>query len=101
MPANASAGVHSSHHSVVIEKTTGAMTHVQCCTQVKGAQCVVLAGDPLQLPPTVLSLRAGTKFGLSVTLFERLQSCGTHVCLQYRGNGRARVNLRSAPVNRV
>ena len=37
---------------------------------------MVLAGDPLQLPPTVLSRRAGTEFGLATTLLERLQGHG-------------------------
>ena len=53
----------------------------QCTSQVKGAECVVLAGDPLQLPPTVLSRRAGTEFGLTTTLFERSQGHGESNCL--------------------
>ena len=50
--------------------------HKLCCQQVKGAECVVLAGDPLQLPPTVLSRRAGAEFRLTTTMFERLQAYG-------------------------
>lgn len=39
----------------------------------QGARCVVMAGDPAQLPPTVTSREAVQQHQLSVTLFERLQ----------------------------
>lgn len=45
---------------------------------MRGAECVILAGDPLQLPPTVLSLEAATDLRLDQTLFERLQGCGAY-----------------------
>ena len=44
--------------------------------QVRGAECVVMAGDPLQLPTTVLSQRAATEFRLDETLFDRLIANG-------------------------
>lgn len=40
---------------------------------MQGARCVVMAGDPAQLPPTVTSKEAAQQHGLTVTLFERLQ----------------------------
>ncbi len=43
------------------------------------APLVILAGDPMQLPPTIISLEAA-KQGLGVSLFERLLSdCGDDV----------------------
>ena len=39
--------------------------------QSRGAECVIMAGDPQQLPPTVTS-DEGMKAGLDITLFERL-----------------------------
>jgi ATP-dependent RNA/DNA helicase IGHMBP2 len=52
------------------------------------ARKVILAGDPLQLPPTIYSEEAGKK-GLSLTLMERLmpevpEACKTLLRVQYR-----------------
>eukprot|EP00300_Choanocystis_sp_HF-7_P012508 c17919_g1_i4.p1 GENE.c17919_g1_i4~~c17919_g1_i4.p1 ORF type:complete len:343 (-),score=60.78 c17919_g1_i4:101-1129(-) len=49
----------------------------------RGARRIILAGDHFQLPPTVLSQR----FGLGVSLFERLTRVGVRLCfleVQYR-----------------
>ncbi|MCO5595602.1 hypothetical protein L7F22_049647 [Adiantum nelumboides] len=51
-----------------------------------GAGIVVLVGDPLQLPPTVVSSDA-IKAGLDISLYQRLQECGLNPCFldtQYR-----------------
>ena len=45
--------------------------------QVKGAECVVLAGDHKQLDPFVASDEA-KRLGFSESLFERLQLCKIH-----------------------
>ncbi len=43
--------------------------------QVRGAECVVMAGDPKQLPPTLQSDGA-LDAQLDRTLFDRLQDSG-------------------------
>ena len=43
--------------------------------QVRGAECVVMAGDPKQLPPTLVSDGA-LDAQLDRTLFDRLQDSG-------------------------
>jgi regulator of nonsense transcripts 1 len=43
--------------------------------QVRGAECVVMAGDPKQLPPTLIS-EGALDAQLDRTLFERLQDVG-------------------------
>ena len=43
--------------------------------QVRGAECVVMAGDPRQLPPTLQS-EAALDAQLDRTLFDRAQDCG-------------------------
>ena len=43
--------------------------------QVRGAECVVMAGDPKQLPPTLTSDGA-LDAQLDRTLFDRLQDTG-------------------------
>ncbi len=48
--------------------------------QMRGAESVVLAGDPKQLPPTVLSMEAAQQ-GLTTTLLDRLQAAGK--CMSY------------------
>ena len=47
-----------------------------CPLQVRGAECVVLAGDPKQLPPTVTSQKAILEHGLDRTLFDRICDLG-------------------------
>ncbi len=42
---------------------------------IRGAECVVLAGDPKQLPPTVIS-QGALECSLDQTLFQRLQTAG-------------------------
>ena len=44
--------------------------------QVRGAECVVMAGDPKQLPPTLVSDGA-LDAQMDRTLFDRLQDSGT------------------------
>ena len=43
--------------------------------QVRGAECVVMAGDPKQLPPTLMSDGA-LDAQMDRTLFDRLQEIG-------------------------
>ena len=50
------------------------LMHANAPMQVKGAECVVLAGDHKQLAPFVASEEAG-RLGFSTSLFERLQVC--------------------------
>lgn len=65
-------------------------TSLCACVCPQGARCVVMAGDPAQLPPTVTSQEAAQEHGLRVTLFERLAlSLGLEPLLldtQYRMN---------------
>ena len=73
---------------VVIDEAAQAL-EVACWGAIlKGKRCV-MAGDHLQLPPTVISSSAASK-GLSRTLFERLQSMHPMVAemltVQYRMN---------------
>lgn len=42
---------------------------------IRGAECVVMAGDPKQLPPTVIS-QGALECGLDSTLFDRLNRAG-------------------------
>ena len=56
---------------VVIDEAAQALEPACWIALLKGRK-VVLAGDHLQLPPTVVSADAAKK-GLGVTLFERLQ----------------------------
>ncbi|KAL3140824.1 hypothetical protein ABBQ32_14194 [Trebouxia sp. C0010 RCD-2024] len=53
---------------------------------LRNCEAAVLVGDPCQLPPTVVSLRAG-EAGLGVSMMERLQAAGVTVQMlqtQYR-----------------
>ena len=72
--------------SVVLDEATQATEPSSFVPLVRGAEWVVLAGDPRQLPPTVAS--AGARgAGLDQTLFERLQRGGLDPVLldtQYR-----------------
>ncbi|KAK9807686.1 hypothetical protein WJX72_006138 [[Myrmecia] bisecta] len=71
---------------VVIDEATQATEPSTLIPLVQGAECVVLAGDPNQLPPTVISQKA-LKMGLDRTLFDRLLDMGISANLldtQYR-----------------
>lgn len=48
------------------------MKGVHAPLQMRGAECVVMAGDPQQLPPTVLTV-TGMECDLDRTAFDRLQ----------------------------
>ena len=76
---------------VVIDEAAQAL-EVACWGGILKAAKVVLAGDHLQLPPTILSKRAEEK-GFGTTLFERLhtlygQSCSSMLNVQYRMNSK-------------
>lgn len=71
---------------VVIDEATQATEPSTLIPLVRGAESVVMAGDPKQLPPTVIS-RGAEKAGLQVTVFDRLQRSGIEPLLldtQYR-----------------
>lgn len=60
---------------VVIDEATQATEPSTLIPLVRGAESVVMAGDPQQLPPTVVSM-AAAESGLQVTLFDRMQRSG-------------------------
>ena len=60
---------------VVIDEATQATEPSTLIPLMRGAESVVMAGDPRQLPPTVISMGAENA-GLQVTLFEKLQRSG-------------------------
>ncbi|GAB4820354.1 hypothetical protein N2152v2_007400 [Parachlorella kessleri] len=71
---------------VVIDEASQATEPSTLVPLLKGAECVVLAGDIKQLPPTVISRRA-LALGLDVPLLKRLQEGGLRAHLlqeQYR-----------------
>lgn len=57
----------------MIDEATQATEPSTLIPLVRGAECVIMAGDPKQLPPTVLS-KAAMECNLDRTLFERLSS---------------------------
>ena len=61
--------------AVVIDESTQATEPATLIPLTRGAECVVMAGDPKQLPPTIVS-EAAYRFGLDVTLFDRLVEGG-------------------------
>ena len=63
---------------VVIDEATQATEPSTLIPLMRGAEAVVMAGDPCQLPPTVIS-RGAEEAGLQVTLFDRLQRSGERV----------------------
>jgi ATP-dependent RNA/DNA helicase IGHMBP2 len=78
---------HKEFDVVYIDEAAQAL-EVACWGALLRARRAVLAGDHLQLPPTVLSAKAA-KMGLAVTLFERLhemygESIGQMLKMQYR-----------------
>lgn len=60
---------------VVLDEATQATEPSSFIPLLRGAESVVIAGDPKQLPPTVISPGA-VDLGLQVTLFDRLQAAG-------------------------
>eukprot|EP00890_Picochlorum_soloecismus_P000319 jgi/Picsp_1/1288/NSC_04769-R1_regulator of nonsense transcripts 1 homolog len=60
---------------VIIDEATQAVAPSALIGLVRGAECVVMAGDDAQLPPTVLSEKA-KGYGLGISLFSRLESAG-------------------------
>lgn len=60
---------------VVIDEATQATEPSTLIPLMRGAESVIMAGDPRQLPPTVIS-RGAEEAGLQVTLFDRLQRSG-------------------------
>ena len=58
------------HFDVCVIDEAGQSLEVACWTALLNAPCCVLAGDHLQLPPTITSKPAATK-GLAITLLER------------------------------
>lgn len=60
---------------VIIDEATQAVAPSAFIGLVMGAECVVMAGDDAQLPPTVLSEKA-KGYGLGISLFSRLESAG-------------------------
>ncbi len=65
---------HSTGFQEKISATEG-MTGLDLSWQVRGAECVVMAGDPKQLPPTLQS-QGALDAQLDRTLFDRLQDSG-------------------------
>lgn len=71
---------------VVVDEATQATEPSTLIALVKGAECVIMAGDHKQLPPTVISRKA-VELGMDVPLFARLQRGGVPALLlnrQYR-----------------
>jgi len=66
---------------VVIDEATQATEPAVLVPLTRGAQCVVMAGDPRQLPPTVVSQQAIADFMLDVTLFDRISNNGVQPLL--------------------
>ncbi|PRW21033.1 regulator of nonsense transcripts 1 (RENT1) [Chlorella sorokiniana] len=60
---------------VVLDEASQATEPASLVPLVKGAECVIMAGDQKQLPPTVLSKKA-LDLGLDVPLFNRLLKAG-------------------------
>lgn len=74
--------------STVFIDEAGQALEAACWIPIAKAQRVVMAGDHLQLPPTIKSMEASRK-GLSVTLMEKLmlhKNCATMLETQYRMN---------------
>ncbi|GMH35066.1 hypothetical protein BSKO_02934 [Bryopsis sp. KO-2023] len=56
---------------VIVDEATQSTEPATLVPLVQGVECLVMAGDPRQLPPTVISQTA-VDAGLEVTLFDRL-----------------------------
>lgn len=59
---------------VIIDESSQATEPAVLVPLTRGSECVVMAGDSKQLPPTVISPRALSEFSLDVTLFQRVSS---------------------------
>ncbi len=71
---------------VIIDEATQATEPSTLIALTRGAECVVMAGDHAQLPPTVVSKKA-EKLGLDISLFSRMQNLGIQshlLSVQYR-----------------
>jgi predicted DNA helicase len=73
--------------TVLIDEASQAL-EAECWNAILKADKVILAGDPMQLPPTVKSEEA-KQLGMSITLLDRMRGVLAHVSLltiQYRMN---------------
>lgn len=71
---------------VIIDEATQATEPSTLIPLTRGTECVVMAGDHAQLPPTIISKDA-EKLGLNISLFARMQRLGLKSFLldtQYR-----------------
>lgn len=71
---------------VIVDEATQATEPSTLIALTRGAECVIMAGDHAQLPPTVISKKA-EKLGLNISLFSRLQTLGIQshlLSVQYR-----------------
>ena len=59
----------------MLDEATQATEPSSLIPLIRGAESVIIAGDPKQLPPTVIS-QGAVNLGLQVTLFDRLQAAG-------------------------
>jgi len=60
---------------VLVDEATQATQPSTLIALTRGTECVVMAGDDMQLPPTVVSNKA-QQLGLGVSLFERMRAVG-------------------------
>jgi DNA polymerase III delta prime subunit len=75
-----------SFRCVIIDESSQATEPATLMPLTRGAECVIMAGDQKQLPPTVISQKA-LEYNLDVTLFERVSGNGVATMLldtQYR-----------------
>ncbi len=60
---------------VLVDEATQATQPSTLIALTRGTECVIMAGDDMQLPPTVVSGKA-QQLGLGVSLFERMRMVG-------------------------
>ncbi len=60
---------------VLVDEATQATQPSTLIALTRGTECVIMAGDDMQLPPTVVSNKA-QQLGLGVSLFERMRAVG-------------------------
>ena len=75
---------------LIIDECSQAMEAACWIHLLRGAKKVIIAGDHLQLPPTIISKEAAQK-GLDLTLMKRLidslgDQCTKMLTIQYRMN---------------